>query len=213
MNYHHRSSPAIAIAAQTFAAAFILACADPAGPAPTLSTAIAHPGLSREAKGGNGGGSTSAGANVLLGDFALVDGDAPALGSTCPSNGFAGNGWAVVFGHTECLIVTPLWASGTYDPYPLRDDVTLNVRLEKGKNGRITHVRLYGQDVIGEDGIAHETDWLAVAVPVVPNKAGFTLHVHAKNVAVWRLDSHLSGGNRVDMIGTVSIGDVVYPAR
>ncbi|HEU4748854.1 MAG TPA: hypothetical protein VFS56_10165, partial [Gemmatimonadaceae bacterium] len=120
---------------------------------------------------------------------------------------------AVVFGHSECMIVTPLWASTIYEPYPLRDDVTISVRLEKGKNGRITHVRLYAQDVIGEEGIAHETDWVPVAVPVVPSQAGFTLHVHAKNVEVWRLDSHRGGGNRVEMIGPVSIGDIEYPAR
>ena len=156
---------------------------------------------------------SATGADVLQGDLQLADSDAPALASICPSQRFAGTGWAVVFGHSECMIVTPLWASATYAAYPLRDDVTLNVRIEKGKNGRITHVRLYGQDVIGEAGVAHETDWVAVAQPVVPSKAGLTLHVHANNVAVWRLDSHLSGGNRVDMIGTISIGDIVYPPR
>jgi hypothetical protein len=207
MNCHRRNRPAFATAMTILLAAFTVACSDPVEPNPI------SPSASTLAKGGNAGGSVGAGANVLQGDFALVESDAAALASTCASAGFAGSGWAVVFGHSECLIVTPLWASTTYEPYPLRDDVTLNVQLEKGKNGRITHIRLYAQDVIGEAGIAHQTDWVAVATPVVPSRAGFTLHVHAKNVQVWRLDSHLAGGNRVEMIGTISIGDIVYPAR
>lgn len=207
MNCHRRNRPALATAATILFAAFAVGCSDPFEPN------TINPGASTLARGGNSGGPSETGADVLQGDFALVESDAAALASTCPSAGFKGNGWAVVFGHTECLIVTPLWASTTYAPYDLRDDVILNVRLEKGKNGRITHVRLYAQDVIGEAGIAHETDWVEVAQPVVPSKAGFTLHVHAKNLEVWRLDSHLSGGNRVEMIGTISIGDVLYPAQ
>ncbi len=80
---------------------------------------------------------------------------------------------------------------------------------EKGNNGRITHVRLLAQDVIGEAGIQHNTDWIPVAYPVVPLKTGGTLHVHAANVEVWRTDSH-TGGTRAEMIGLVSIGDIVY---
>ena len=169
------------------------------------------------AKGGNGGsgdGSGGAGASVIPGDLAPEAGDAPALASTCPSaGGFGPNAWAVVFGKSLCLIVAPLWRSTQYQPYELRDDILLNIRLEKGKNGRITHIRLAGQDVDGPDGVWHETDWIELAGPVVPTTAGFTLHVHARNVQVWRTDSHLGGGNRIEMIGLVSFGDVVYPPQ
>ena len=208
MNCHRPNRPAFATATAILLAAFIVACSDVVGPNTIM------PGESALAKGGNSGGGQRPGPDVLQGDFVLIDSDAAALANTCPSAPLAGaRAWAVVFGHSECLIVTPLWASTTYEPYDLRDDVILNVRQESGKNGRLTHVRLYAQDVIGEAGIAHETDWVEVAQPVVPSKAGFTLHVHAKNVEVWRLDSHLSGGNRVEMIGTISIGDIVYPAQ
>jgi hypothetical protein len=156
---------------------------------------------------------TAEGASVVPGDLVRGAGDAPALASTCPASPPAGNGWAVSFGKSGCLIITPEWASSSYAPYPLTDDVLINVRVESGKNGRITHVRIYAQDVNGEAGIAHQSDWIPVETPVVPSKAGFVLHVHAKNVQIWRLDSHLAGGNRVEMIGTVSIGDVIYPPR
>lgn len=169
-----------------------------------------------KANGGGGGGGKEepAGREVVPGDLSLSEGDAPALASTCPTDPPSGNGWDLWFGKSLCLIVEPLWASTTYDPYPLLDDIGLRVIVEKGKDGRITHVKLGGQDVDGEAGIAHETDWVPVAEPVVPSKAGFTLHVHATNVPVWRLDSHLAkDGERVEIIGTVSIGDLFYPPQ
>ena len=104
----------------------------------------------------------------------------------------------------------PDWnPNSSYEPYALTDDVKLIMLKEKGNNGRITHVRLLAQDVIGEEGIQHNTDWIPVAHPVVPLKNGGTLHVHAANVEVWRTDSH-TGGTRVEMIGLISIGDIVY---
>jgi hypothetical protein len=166
------------------------------------------------AKGGkNAGGST--GASVVQGDLVLRDTDAPALVSTCPSAGFSGNDWVVSFGKSGCFIVEindPFW-TGSLPPYTLADDILINVQQEKGRNGRITHVRIAGQDVDGPDGIWHNTDWIALAEPVTPDTKGFTLHVHASNIAVWRTDSHLAGGNRVEVIGFVSLGDIVYPAQ
>lgn len=153
------------------------------------------------------GGSTSSVADVLHGDSGLDPLDASVLSSTCP--GEVGRQWHVNFGHTECLIVRPAWTSASYAPYELRDDVKLIVTVEKGKNGRITHVTLLGQDVIGDAGIAHETDAVAVAIPVTPDKAGFVLHVHATDVPVWRRSGH-TGGDRVEVVGTIDIGDVVY---
>jgi hypothetical protein len=152
------------------------------------------------------------GAEIIQGDLGLTAADAPALATTCPSAGFSKNSWVLVFSKSGCLIVTPLWASTLYDPYPLTDDLVVNVQRD-GKSGPITHVRLAGQDVDGPEGVWHTTDWIPVAQPVVPTTAGFTLRVHARNVEVWRTDSHLAGGNRIEMIGTVSIGDIVYPRQ
>lgn len=193
--------------AMLLVAASVAACSEPV--APTRDT-----GDITFAKGGPG--RTTAGPDVVRGDLPAGEADAPALESTCPAAPTSGSsGWAVVFGNSGCLIVDiqpPFWVGSTA-PYRLTDDLLINVRQEKGKNGRITHVRLAGQDVEGPDGIWHDTDWVAVAEPVVPTTTGFTLHVHALNLAVWRTDSHLAGGNRVEIIGHVSIGDVVYSRR
>lgn len=205
MNRNHPSTPATAALRALVLATFLFACSDATGPTTEPAASL----LARGGKPGSGGGSGSGGgADVLQGDFALLASDAAALTSTCPGSA-APPGWAVVFGKSGCLIVSPLWASTLYESYVLEDDLVLNTQIEKGKNGRITHVRLNGQDVDGEAGIWHSTGWIAVAEPVVPSKAGFTLHVHVKNVEVWRYDSHL-GGNPVEMIGTISIGDIVY---
>lgn len=63
--------------------------------------------------------------------------------------------------------------------------------------------------MIGEAGIQHGTDWIPVAVPVVASRNGGTLHVHAASVEVWRLSGH-TAGVRVEVIGRISIGDVLY---
>lgn len=200
------------------------ACSEPI--APDMSA----PSAANLAKGGNGGGGgkpgggdgdggtgqNPKGGTVVHGDLTLAESDAPAIASTCPTPGDfrSGNGWALVFGKSGCLIVSPLRATTVDGDYALADDIVIGVQLEKGKNGRITHVRLGGQDVDGPEGIFHDTDWLPVFEPVVPTKAGFTLHVHASNVPVWRWSSHLPrDGERVEIVGVISIGDIVYPAQ
>lgn len=65
--------------------------------------------------------------------------------------------------------------------------------------------------MIGEAGISHESDTVPVAQPIVPDKASFTLHVHASNVTIYRLSGH-PGGERVAEYGSVRIGDIEYPA-
>lgn len=153
-----------------------------------------------------GGGSTLLG-GVHAGDAGLDPLQPAVLASTC--GGAVSTQWHINYGHTECLIVRAAWTSTSYQPYELRDDVRLIMRVAKGKNGRITHVKLLAQDVIGDAGIAHETDDIAVAVPVSPSKRGFVLHVHATAVPVWRLSGH-TGGDRVEIVGTVDIGDIEY---
>lgn len=171
-------------------------------PAPTAPE-VPIPAASGGAGGGGDGG-------ALLGEVGLGDfiGTATTIESTCPG-GVTTAGWHVSYEHTQCLIVSPDWnAASGYAPYSLTDDLVLVMHKEKGKNGRITSMRLIGQDVIGGAGIAHQTDFVPVAIPVVPTKAGYALHVHANNMEVWRMDSH-TGGNRVAMIGWISIGDIV----
>ena len=73
----------------------------------------------------------------------------------------------------------------------------------------ITAVQFYIQDIPGPDGIMYETDVIPVNPPVRPNSAGFVIHLHADNVKVYRDSNHL-GGKRVEMVGTVSFGDMVF---
>jgi hypothetical protein len=205
-----RRSTRTTAALSLLAALTLPACTEATAPATEPAPLAAN----KKGGGGGGGGgeNPSGGGTVEQGDLTLALADAPAIATTCPSGGFTRNAWALAFGKSGCLVVTPQWASTTYEPYTLSDDLVINVQQEK-KTGRITHVRLVGQDVDGEEGIWHNTDWIPVETPVAPVSAGFTLHVHARNVEVWRYDSHLGGGNRVDMIGAISIGDIIYPPR
>ena len=47
----------------------------------------------------------------------------------------------------------------------LTDDIALNATM---KRGAITEITLRGQDVIGDNGIMHETDPMPLTTPVVP---------------------------------------------
>lgn len=91
-------------------------------------------------------------------------------------------------------------------PDEICDDPQLTVSKKKD---RIHSIQFYIQDDIGPDGIMHETETVTVDPAAVIAKCGFLVHVHADHVPVWRLAGHL-GGPRVEMIGTVSIGDVWY---
>lgn len=183
------------------AAALVVGCQEsstPVGPELEAST-FGQETLFAKRGGGNGGGGT------LVAEVVVGDGPAGSITSDCPRE--TGTQWHVTYQDSGCLIVMPAGSS-----YALTDDVMLIMTTEKGKNGRITHVRLRGQDVIGDAGIMHETDELEVAIPTVPDKNGFTLHVHTPTVEVWRLSGH-TGGERVEMIGTIDIGDIVYSVQ
>lgn len=169
-------------------------------PVAAYSAAASDPlaaGLQKKGKGGGGGGGSSLVADVVMGDF-FSDGGTP-LVSAGPAA--TSKGYAVLFKHTRCGDITPEGSS-----YALTDENRIETTV---KRGQITRVRFWAQDVIGEEGIAHETDWVTIDPPAPVSKSGFTLHVHADNLQVWQLDG-LRDGNRVQIIGTISIGDVVY---
>lgn len=102
--------------------------------------------------------------------------------------------------HDLCATVT------TNTGYQLTDDIVIQVNTTQGL---ITSVQLRGQDVIGEEGIMHESEAVAITPPATPSNTGFTLHVHADNLPIWKLTRHL-GGKRVEIVGLISIGDMVY---
>jgi hypothetical protein len=59
---------------------------------------------------------------------------------------------------------------------------------------------------------AHESDVLSVTPIVLPDRIGFTLHIHAADVDLWRLDTHLpkKKSRQVEFVGTFILGDMNY---
>ena len=73
-------------------------------------------------------------------------------------------------------------------------------------------MQFHAQDVIGEDGIFHQSDAMPLAVPVVvPPDPGqvMVLHVHQPSVLVQRYSKH-QGGKPVEEVGYIAVGDLVY---
>lgn len=173
----------------------LIACAAPGDmQSPTApSTVVGASSVSLDATSA----ATASGANLASNPaFAPVD---PTLVSTCPGS-VSKNGSVTWPRFTECVVITPSGSS-----YALTNDPYLQVTT---KRGVITHVTFYIDDIVGGEGIQHETDPIPVT-PVAYGGAGFVLHVHADRVPVYRLSGHMAG-KRVAMIGTISIGDVLY---
>ena len=128
--------------------------------------------------------------------YAPADLDPPCLAETPNERNFT----ALYPRHDLCATVT------TSTGAQLTDDITIQVLSHKGL---LTSVQLRGQDVIGEEDIMHESEQVALLPPPEPDPAGFTIHVHADSLPVWKLRRHL-GGKRVEIIGYVSIADMAY---
>lgn len=123
------------------------------------------------------------------------------LASTCDAP--VSTSYSLVFGKSGCLIVQPTGSS-----YALTDDVVLSAVT---KGGRIVSYQLRAQDVSGADGIKHESEVVMLPEAVRPSTGAFVVHVHQDRIPVWRLSGHRKG-ERVEIIGYISIGDVVYTA-
>jgi hypothetical protein len=92
----------------------------------------------------------------------------------------------------------------------LTDDII--IQTVTNRSGDVTGVQVTGQDIIGEDGISHESDVLPVTPIVMPEGLSFTLHVHAADVELWKLDTHrpMKKSKRVEFVGTFSLADMIY---
>jgi len=112
-----------------------------------------------------------------------------------------GTGKLAVQWDTDAIRVTPVGAG-----YALTDQAKAWVIK---KAGVIEAVGLDIQDIAGPDGIYHSTDPIPLAVPTGPSPDGFTVHLHAPAVPMWRHKGH-TGGPRVAMIGTICVDDLVY---
>ena len=162
-------------------------------------TGTGPPNLAQVANGVRNGGDNLV-VDIVAGDFA---GDNLVV-STC--SGDSQSSYNVNFGSTEdgtnngCLIIT------TSDGVRLVEDVTLPLSV---KSGAAYSVRIYARDAAGAGGILHNSDPMSVNPSAQLSPDGFTIHVHATNVPVWRLSGHLSS-KRVAQVGTVDVGDLVY---
>lgn len=105
--------------------------------------------------------------------------------------------------HVECAHVT------LDTGYKLTDDIMFMVNRDS--SGNIVSVQLRGQDIIGKAGIMHETEVIQV-IPVFPSTLGFTVHVDRDNIPVWKLSRH-TDGKRVEIVGYISLGDLVYSRK
>ncbi len=94
--------------------------------------------------------------------------------------------------------------------YELKDDISLHV--ETNRDGNIISFQLFGQDVIGRDGIMHQSEVVIIDPPVTPSDSGFTLHVDVDNLEIWKTNRHLSSNKPklVEMVGKISVGDLIY---
>lgn len=92
----------------------------------------------------------------------------------------------------------------------LTDDIKIAVNY---KRGCITSVQLWGQDVIGREGIMHASEVVTIDPPLCPPPASdFALHVDTDNIAICKLKQHL-GGPCVEIVGSISLGDLLYVVR
>lgn len=167
-----------------------------------VSLAFSGPAWAQKGGGGGGGGKPPR----VTYSIAVVNPEntlytAPTYLPTCTAGSA---GYTALFDrHDLCATVT------TSTGYQLTDDIIIGVNTTKGL---ITSVQLKGQDVIGEEGIKHESEVWPITPPFTPPTGSFTLHVHADNLPIWKLDGHL-GGERVEIVGYISIGDMVYTPK
>ena len=137
-------------------------------------------------------------------EFEPADPNEPVLSSTCPGSTSGRNLYVEWPRGEDCITISPLGSS-----YSLTNDPSLSVSMRKGG---IFEIRLWIQDKEGPEGIIHSTDKIPIDPPEMPSPEGFTLHVHAEGVQVWQHKGHV-GGPRVEMIGTISVGDIVFTPK
>ena len=168
--------------------------------------------------GGGGGGSTGTDFSVeVADDGAFVSGAdlwVPTETDSSPCYGWAAGTsvtkpdyfarWRVDGVHLECQDLT------TSTGAQLTDDIV--VRAMKDSSGNIDRIQLTGQDLIGTEGLWHQTDVIPVAVVASPSNGGFTIHVHARDVTLWKCNTHLMKKQTTcnEVAGTFSLDDMVY---
>lgn len=104
--------------------------------------------------------------------------------------------------HLQC--VPQCWIR--LDDYWLTDDIRVSVRSRKG---RIIGMSITGQDTIGSEGIAHDSDEAPLDFLIPDDTSeGFTVPIN-QDVTIYRLRGHL-GGPREEIAGVIRVGELIY---
>lgn len=149
---------------------------------------------------GGGGGKTNVAFTVTatLGDFCLA-GAPENFVSTRSATTSTTSLWTTWEG--DGVVVKPAGSSVL-----LGDDASL---VPEKKKKDLVALIMSIQDISGPDGMYHSVDNIPLAESAQESPEGFTLHVHADKVDVWRHTGHM-GGPRVEVVGTICVGDIVY---
>ena len=92
----------------------------------------------------------------------------------------------------------------------LTDDIVIFV--ETNKAGEILKVMVSGQDLIGSEGIYHQSDAMDVMSVETFADGRFTVHVHADGVKLWECDTHVLRKKTIcnQEQGTFALDDLTY---
>jgi len=167
---------------------------------------------------GGGGGDDGGGTSGLVYDVSpTVDVNMPpttnpiyapaSCDGVTPGNSGSGVNFTVLMPNS-CGALT------TSDGTTLLDDRIFE--FETDRDGNPTAMRVIGQDIVGADGIAHETDFVPVTVEA-PNGYGaaFVIHVDTNAITLWELDTHrvMKKSNRVREAGDFALHDLIYTVQ
>lgn len=114
----------------------------------------------------------------------------------------------VFFYHQTCATLT------TTSGATLTDDLT--IRTHTNSDGDIVSIQVEGQDVIGSEGIVHQSEMIYPAnAPVTPVNGIFTIEARDATVEMFKCNTHTIKRNTVcDVsVGTFAIDDVRYEPR
>ena len=170
---------------------------------------------------GKGGGGDGGGGNKgevlfkvdVVGD-PVADLDAPIYSPTCSAFTIERKGphrtylarYEQVDPDNPCDDVELLPPEGSPD-YTLTHGI--NLMLTTDDDGCLTSFQLRGRTVSGEENTVHESE-IATFTECVTSDLGFTLHVDRSLLPIWSLTFKGKKRVRVEIVGEISVGDLIY---
>ena len=157
--------------------------------------------------GGDGGPTTDVLYQVDVADNTDFASFAPVYNPACDAFTREQKGPGVLYTavferHDLCATVT------TSSGERLTDDI--EIRVVTNAAGEIVSLQLTGQDIIGKQGIFHESEVIVLGTPVVPSPDGFTIVINLDMVPIYQCDRHTKCGNRLTIIGEVALDLMIY---